>query len=105
MYIGEFKDDLESGKGVYTDGDVRIIGEWRHGYGCNGGIFPFVVAPNRPLSVRVWGPVFMRRLCGGWWWFRDVLEQKALAVQTDTGMPILDGRKVRRRTHVCMYDH
>eukprot|EP00743_Colponemidia_sp_Colp-15_P010212 GILK01011221.1.p1 GENE.GILK01011221.1~~GILK01011221.1.p1 ORF type:complete len:827 (-),score=108.90 GILK01011221.1:76-2556(-) len=30
-YVGEFKNDLEHGKGIYTDGDNRIVGTWRHG--------------------------------------------------------------------------
>ena len=32
VYIGEFKEDVECGKGVYTDHDVRVIGEWENGY-------------------------------------------------------------------------
>eukprot|EP00698_Gefionella_okellyi_P020644 TRINITY_DN6508_c0_g1_i3.p1 TRINITY_DN6508_c0_g1~~TRINITY_DN6508_c0_g1_i3.p1 ORF type:complete len:690 (+),score=76.49 TRINITY_DN6508_c0_g1_i3:86-2155(+) len=30
-YVGEFKNDVECGKGVYTDGEVRVIGDWEDG--------------------------------------------------------------------------
>merc|ERR1719335_1570686 len=31
VYVGEMKHDLEDGKGVFTDGDQRIIGIWKDG--------------------------------------------------------------------------
>ncbi|KAJ4462388.1 putative Phosphatidylinositol 4-phosphate 5-kinase 4 [Paratrimastix pyriformis] len=31
VYVGEFRDDLECGRGAFTDGDVRIMGQWEAG--------------------------------------------------------------------------
>merc|ERR1719265_1334610 len=31
VYVGELKHDLENGKGVYIDGDARIVGLWEEG--------------------------------------------------------------------------